>query len=99
MAKELLCFKCGKANSLGADGRVGRKDDCESCGTDLHSCKNCGHYDSKIYNECRETQADRVQEKERANFCDHFVARTNGANAGTAAQDLKSAAEALFRKK
>jgi hypothetical protein len=50
-------------------------------------------------NECRESQADRVVEKEKANFCDYF--KPSGSSSGNAASrdSLKSAADALFKKK
>jgi hypothetical protein len=51
-------------------------------------------------NECREPQADRVVEKEKANFCDYF--KPNAASPGQVANSrdaMKAAAEALFKKK
>ncbi len=61
---------------------------------------NCMHYDTKAYNECRETSADRVQEKDRSNFCDHFAGKApGGKTVADAAADLRAAAEALFKKK
>ena len=68
------------------------------CHADAHVCKNCEFYDPKVYNECRETSADVVREKERANFCDYFKPRSSGASSGKSAADLKAAAEALFKK-
>lgn len=70
------CFKCGSEADIGSDGRVGRKDECSKCRTDLHCCKNCKHYDTNSYNECRESQADRVVDKDRGNFCDYFTFRS-----------------------
>lgn len=52
--------------------RVGRQDRCDACGRDLHICRNCDFFDPKAYNECRESAADRVVDKEAANFCDYF---------------------------
>jgi hypothetical protein len=93
--KNLTCFQCGKVTAV--SGIVGRRDDCPQCRADLHVCKNCEFYDAKSYNECKEPQADRVVEKERANFCDHFALRAGGAQKDKAA-DLRAAAEALFKK-
>lgn len=76
---------------------IGRRDECEFCGADLHSCLNCKFYDTGSYNECRESSASVVREKDRANFCDYF----NWENK-TYAEDQRSsqlsAAEALFKK-
>jgi hypothetical protein len=77
---------------------VGRRDECVFCKTDLHVCKNCEFYDSNSYNECRESSADVVKEKERANFCDFFKAQARGNLVDQKAKML-SAAEALFKKK
>jgi hypothetical protein len=57
------------------------------------------HFDPKAYNECNEPQADRVLEKERANFCDYFTPGNGTIGAAKSKDDLMSAAEALFKKK
>ena len=76
----------------------GRREECPKCRSDVHSCRNCKNYDRNVYNECKEPTADVVLEKERANFCDHFM---TGSGAGPAdkQKDLRAAAEALFKKK
>lgn len=94
---QVTCFKCGK--EVPFVERIGRKDECPSCRSDLHACRNCVHYDASVYNECRESSADTVREKDRANFCDFFSPSSRQLKAGPSAQDLKSAAEALFKKK
>jgi hypothetical protein len=94
----LVCHKCGHENSF--TDLVGRRDDCAKCHSDLHACKNCAHYDAKSYNECKETQADVVKDKEKSNFCDYYSPRVGGVGSGgKTANDLKAAAEALFKKK
>jgi hypothetical protein len=94
----MICFSCNKDIPL-LDNKAGRRDECPHCRADVHSCKNCQFYDIKAYNECKETSADRVVEKERANYCDFFQART-GAGGGQSEKDkLMAAAEALFKKK
>ena len=95
---KLNCFQCGTEMTFGS--LPGRRDECPKCGADVHACRNCAHYDRSAYNECREPQADRVQEKDRANFCDHFTPRAPGGGpALDPAKDLRAAAEALFKKK
>jgi hypothetical protein len=64
------CHGCGKALEIKLP--VGRKDACPSCGADLRCCLNCAHHAPGSYNDCREPQAERVLEKGRSNFCDHF---------------------------
>ena len=90
------CWSCGA--ELGPLD-YGRADTCKKCGRDTKTCKGCIFYDRGVNNECRETQAERVIEKERSNFCDYFEP-ASGAGAGGVARDAaKAAAEALFRKK
>lgn len=46
---------------------------CPSCGKEMKICMNCLHYDSSAHHECREPQAELVQDKLKANFCDYFT--------------------------
>lgn len=77
---------------------VGRKDTCPSCMADIRCCKMCQFYDPKSYNECRESQADRITDKEKANFCDYFKIGSSGNNPDQARQDALAKAAALFKK-
>jgi hypothetical protein len=63
------CFKCGATVEL---EKVGRRDECPGCGNDLRVCLNCAFYAEARANACMEPQAERVQEKDRANYCDFF---------------------------
>ena len=65
------CFSCGA--ELPIQSRPGRGESCTKCGTDIKVCRNCRFYDAKSYNECAEPNAERVVEKERANFCEYFT--------------------------
>lgn len=94
---EINCFACGK--SMNFVDRVGRRDECTHCGADAHVCRNCQHYDAKVYNECRETSAEVVREKDRANYCYFFQPRTGASTGVDQRQSMLSAAEALFKKK
>ncbi len=97
MAGSVNCWKCG--TPIG-ENNLGRQDSCEKCGADTRACKNCRHYDRSFNNECREEQAGRQVDKEKGNFCEWFQPRQGGAGAGgSSKQDLKNAAEALFKKK
>lgn len=76
-----------------------RADTCTKCGKDTRVCKNCIFYDINYNNHCKENQADRNVEKEKANFCDYFKA-SGRAGGHTKTQDqMKAAADALFKKK
>lgn len=92
----LRCFSCHTEMSF--IDKVSRRDECPSCGADVRVCKNCRFYDPKVYNECRETSAEVVREKERSNLCDYF--QHGGAmQEKNSRENLFAAAEALFKKK
>lgn len=92
-----FCWSCATPlNAL----EFGRQDICRKCGRDTRTCKACTHFDPACNNQCREPQADRVVEKERSNFCDYFLPSEQAPGSATTSRDaLKSAAEALFKKK
>ena len=94
----MRCFACGKEVVLAAGELVGFRDACDACRADLHVCRNCRHHDPSAYNECREPNAERVGERERANRCDYF-SPGQGAAAGSAGKSTKSPLDALFKKR
>jgi hypothetical protein len=83
------------------EGRPGRGDACPQCASYLHCCLNCRFYDEKAHHQCREPQAEFVQDKAMGNFCDYFeaaAAQTQNLSAARAAEARKKL-EALFKKK
>ena len=64
------CHGCGTLVQV--DRKVGRGDVCARCGRPLRCCKNCGFYDPKAHNMCREPQSEWVSDRESANFCEYF---------------------------
>ena len=48
-------------------------------------CLNCRFYDPAAQWECRESIAEPVRDKGRANFCDFFALRPGGPGAGPGA--------------
>ena len=66
------CWKCGKRIEYPAGSRVPRADACPQCHADLHCCLNCRFYDPGKHNQCAETQAEWVRDKEAANYCEYF---------------------------
>lgn len=93
---ELQCFHCHKMVQF--KEKIGRREECPHCRSDLHVCKNCQFYDPKAYNECRESSADVVKEKDRSNYCDFFSPRTGSTTYEDQKTKLKAAADALFKK-
>lgn len=94
----LNCFKCGKALSETFKILVGRGDTCPHCMASIRCCKMCQFYDPKSYNECRESNADRITDKEKANFCDYYKISGGGNSAEKERQDALAKAAALFKK-
>jgi hypothetical protein len=94
------CFACNAAIGLSAGERDGFRDDCDACHADLHVCRNCAHHDPSAHNECRESQAEMVRDRERANRCDWFRAGA-GEGGGAVAreqQDARAGLDSLFKK-
>ena len=93
-----FCFSCKR--ELEIQERPGRSDTCPFCGSDLKVCKNCRFQDENAYNNCREPRAERVIEKERANFCDYFeFMDSQGNKVINEAAEAKTRLEELFGKK
>lgn len=96
----MRCFACSSPIELASGERVGFRDACPKCGTDLHACRNCAHHDPSAYNECREPNAERVADRERGNRCDYF-APGEPAEGGVHSADreqARAALDALFKK-
>lgn len=71
-----VCWKCGAP--LGdIPVPLGRLAECLHCHAELHVCRACLFYDTQVAKQCRETIAEEVQDKLRANFCDYFQLRPN----------------------
>jgi hypothetical protein len=67
------CARCGNRLSL----PVGAADRCVRCGVGVHSCINCGAFDSSARFECAQTSVTaRVSPKDDTNLCGLFAART-----------------------
>jgi len=65
-----VCYSCNK--KILVVEKPGRSETCPHCEADLRCCLNCRFYDPKSSNQCRETQAERVLDKDRGNFCEYF---------------------------
>jgi hypothetical protein len=93
------CWHCGRRAPVVE--RVGFRDYCEGCDRALHVCRNCDFYDPAYNNQCREPMAERVVDKDRANFCEYFApARDVRARAPREAKtDTQTRLDELFKKK
>ena len=97
-----FCHHCGK--SLTLPDQVGRRETCPACDADLHCCLNCRFHEPTAYNECLEPRAERVLEKDRANFCDLFSFAKDRKSLSSSpkkdeAENARAQLKALFNKK
>ncbi|HTY56867.1 MAG TPA: hypothetical protein VMB26_16800, partial [Candidatus Binataceae bacterium] len=90
-ASLMQCWNC--KTEVDARQRIGFRDHCPACDRALHACLNCDFYDPAYNNQCRETAAERVVDKDRQNFCDYFAPRRAAAPA--AGNKTSSAREQL----
>jgi hypothetical protein len=95
----IQCWKCGSSLSALALP-FGREERCKSCGSDLHVCRLCRQFDPRQYQQCKEPTVEEVRNKERANFCDHFVPKEGAwtGSTGTGQDAARSELDKLFGK-
>lgn len=93
----MTCWKCGRA--IDTTERVGFRDYCPRCDRALHACRNCDFYDPAYNNQCREPMAERVVDKERANFCEYFSSSRASARPSSPTATARSKLDDLFRKR
>ncbi|HUI43354.1 MAG TPA: hypothetical protein VL523_15425 [Terriglobia bacterium] len=96
----VTCWKCGNGFDLAPGARVGTRETCPRCDSDLHACRNCRHYNPAKHNQCAETQAEWVRDKEASNYCDYFSpASSPGAAVRAAApgDDARKKFDSLFK--
>lgn len=91
------CYHCQNELNLTANANIPRSETCPKCMSDLRVCKMCSFYDPQSYNECRESSAERIVEKEKANYCDYFKINDPDASQ-TNKDDLFKLADSLFKK-
>lgn len=96
-ANDRRCYRCGHA--ISSIERIGRRDTCLHCGTDLHCCRNCSFHEPTSHNQCREPQAERQLDKEVGNFCEYFAFRTGGVTLPPSTDTARARLAELFRKK
>lgn len=93
----LECQLCGRPVAVSEP--IPRDAECAGCARDLRSCRQCRHYDPSRNNQCRESEAELVVEKERRNFCEFFEfnrARFGAAAGADRAADARAKLASLF---
>ena len=89
-----FCQACGTELDYKPGDLVGRGDECPKCRVDLHACVHCVHYDPRAYNQCHEPQAERVDDRLKANFCEYFKIRSAPPGRGASGSNAPGAATA-----
>ena len=91
-----VCWSCRQSTEM--EDKVTRSDECPHCRSDMRSCKNCHYYDPGSHNDCMETIAEYVPEKERSNFCGMYRAFEGERGPAPDIDAAKAKLEALFKK-
>ena len=94
--KVFTCYHCSK--SFEFSEKLSFREECSHCSADLHICLNCRFYEESAYNQCKESSAEPVRDKERRNICEYFEASQGGSKFSDKKEQLKLA-ESLFKKK
>jgi hypothetical protein len=105
----LRCALCGTI--VPPPVNIQYESQCPKCKADLHSCKNCRHFDTSAQFECTQPIPERITKKDLRNRCEFFMARTSieretrdsgGGNgqkvSPTKPSDARSAFDNLFKK-
>ena len=90
------CFKCNSQLELEASQKIGRSEQCSSCYASIRCCSMCSFFSLSSYNDCREPTADRIVDKEKPNFCDHYKIGTEQGAQDNSQKNI-AAAQALFK--
>ncbi len=93
------CPHCQKPLSL--DPKISFREYCPFCMRDLHCCLACHFHDRGLSNECQETQAEPVLDKEKANYCEYFQFAKKNVSGQAIDQALKAKEKLaeLFKRK
>ncbi len=94
MQHTITCPSCGTKHTF--DGSLSFREECERCAADLHVCLTCRFYDKYVENECRETEADYVAQKDRRNLCEYYKPREGAPGEVSEADAARAKLAALF---
>ncbi len=93
----VVCYNCSSAIQF--EGQISRTLTCQNCSCNVKCCLNCTFYEPNAYNECREPQAERITNKELANFCSFFEPNPQPRAFDSKKEAARKKLEELFRKK
>lgn len=95
------CQQCGNQQMAEA-AFIGPLSTCDKCGTPLHSCRHCRHFESRARFQCRRPIEQAVTNKSAQNECTFFEPRlvldaTGKRHGGHTAKNSKSVFDSLFK--
>lgn len=90
------CAGCGTILPVGFDPR----GQCPRCGFELHSCKQCAHFDTSARFECTQPILARIAKKDARNDCSFYAPRVTVERETSTSTplDARAAFENLFKK-
>lgn len=92
------CVDCGTLLPAPTDS----PGQCPKCGAELHSCKQCAHFDPGHRFECTQLIPERLPDKHARNKCTFFSLRVtverNTSSGSTRLEDTRRAFGNLFKK-
>jgi predicted RNA-binding Zn-ribbon protein involved in translation (DUF1610 family) len=92
------CSQCGTVLQAAA----APLDACPKCGFELHSCKQCEHFDPSSRFECNQPIPERISPKDKRNKCTFYSMRVSiekeTSSTGARSNDARQAFENLFKK-
>ena len=76
---------------------------CPKCGFELHSCKQCEHFDPSSRFECNQPIPDRISSKDKRNDCSFYsirvaIEKETSMKVRARPNDARQAFENLFKK-
>ena len=92
------CAACGVIYPMTNGG----PETCSGCGADLHSCRQCAHFDPGSRFECAESVPEAISDKSARNQCDLFKLKTtverDVSSVAKTTDSARSAFDSLFKK-
>jgi len=93
------CTDCGTLLT----GVTDLRGNCPGCGTPIHACKQCTHFDPGSRFECTQPIPARIPDKSARNDCPHFALRVVvervTSSGAMRPEDARRAFENLFKKR
>lgn len=86
------CKACGEKN----DADVVMNSACRKCGTALHACSQCRHFDGSAPGQCRQPIPAPIAAKSKANDCSFYAPVVSMDLTGTKAGDTPDGARSAF---